>query len=336
MAAFVLAVALTAALAAGTTAGAVTAYPFPLERVQADGSVITVNMKGDEFFNWAEDENGNVIAFDRDAGDWRYAYIQDGEVKPGPESVAAGKTAEHTKARLTRKDLEPIIAEVEPFIDHSVEAALKAAAKSKVYGPTLGGGVLKAPVKTGQKTIAMLLEFNNAKLVRGADSEQYWSDKYFNKESGVKSLANYFNEMSQGRDIFVPLSTTSRITQEKSATISASVSPEGFDSTYGKNGIKVTVFPSMYDGVVRISFDADHPCTNFTDTDEDFADAQAALVIGLKALTQLYDYDFTTGELALTAVFAGGEASADYHPEGSGTIWAHMWEFDKSVLGGSG
>ena len=64
------------------TAGAVPANPFPFEVTQPDGTIVTVVNRGDEFFNWYEDEDGNVLTVDEESA-WRYAKLEDGEIVPG-------------------------------------------------------------------------------------------------------------------------------------------------------------------------------------------------------------------------------------------------------------
>ena len=59
---------LTAILALNATvvAQASPAYPFPIKYTQPDGSVITIQKHGDEFYHWTTDENGNEIKLGED------------------------------------------------------------------------------------------------------------------------------------------------------------------------------------------------------------------------------------------------------------------------------
>lgn len=52
------------ALNAAITSMASPAYPYPIKYTQPDGSVITIQMHGDEFYSWVTDEDGNEIEMD--------------------------------------------------------------------------------------------------------------------------------------------------------------------------------------------------------------------------------------------------------------------------------
>lgn len=52
------------ALNAAVSSQASPAYPFPIKYTQPDGSVITIQMHGDEFYHWITDESGNEIVMD--------------------------------------------------------------------------------------------------------------------------------------------------------------------------------------------------------------------------------------------------------------------------------
>lgn len=57
---------ITAVLALSTASSiqASPAYPYPIKYTQPDGSVITIQMHGDEFYSWVTDEDGNEIEMD--------------------------------------------------------------------------------------------------------------------------------------------------------------------------------------------------------------------------------------------------------------------------------
>ena len=89
---------------------AVPANPFAFVFQQADDSEITLNFRGDEFFAWWEDENGNIVAFDETSDNWRYAYVVDGIITPVGHIVGQfdGNDAEFT--RIQRGAILPLIA----------------------------------------------------------------------------------------------------------------------------------------------------------------------------------------------------------------------------------
>jgi len=120
------------------TAFAVPAYPFPVQTEQADGSSITVQLRGDEWFSWAEDQNGYVIAFDNESMNWRYASIDSGSIVPNGEVVGAsgvnGILGLADRGRITPDALAPLLVgeasgTVNPVVDSWVglRAAVNAA-----------------------------------------------------------------------------------------------------------------------------------------------------------------------------------------------------------------
>ena len=42
---------------------------------QKDGSSFTGNLKGDEWFSWVEDKNGNIIKYNFDSKNYEYAEV---------------------------------------------------------------------------------------------------------------------------------------------------------------------------------------------------------------------------------------------------------------------
>ncbi|MBP1662986.1 MAG: family metalloprotease domain protein, partial [Bacteroidetes bacterium] len=60
---------------------AVPAYPGPIKYTQPDGSVITVQLKGDERVHWAESSDGYTLLSNGKNG-WEYAVAdQSGDIK---------------------------------------------------------------------------------------------------------------------------------------------------------------------------------------------------------------------------------------------------------------
>ena len=60
---------------------AVPAYPGPIKYTQPDGSVITVQLKGDERVHWAESSDGYTLISNGKNG-WEYAVAdQSGDIK---------------------------------------------------------------------------------------------------------------------------------------------------------------------------------------------------------------------------------------------------------------
>ena len=89
---------------------AVPANPFAFVFQQADDTEISLNFRGDEFFAWWEDQDGHIVAFDQQSGNWRYAYVVDGVITPVGQNTGSfdGDTADF--ARIERDALLPLIA----------------------------------------------------------------------------------------------------------------------------------------------------------------------------------------------------------------------------------
>ena len=95
--------------AAPGEAYAVPANPHPFEFTQQDGSEITLNFRGDEFFHWWEDTNGFVVAYDRQSGNWRYAGVVDGAILPIGQNVGAFDASIEGPGRIQRDAILPLI-----------------------------------------------------------------------------------------------------------------------------------------------------------------------------------------------------------------------------------
>jgi len=91
---------------ANMATNAVPADPSPKEATQADGTVITYFLRGDEFFSWCEDAEGYVIEYDEASRNWCYAFVYGGSIVPGTQIV--GTDMEYSR-RITSDDLLPLI-----------------------------------------------------------------------------------------------------------------------------------------------------------------------------------------------------------------------------------
>ena len=56
---------------------AVSAYPGKLKFVQSDQESFYGHLKGDEWFNWIEDEKGEVILYNQASKDYEYAKFKE-------------------------------------------------------------------------------------------------------------------------------------------------------------------------------------------------------------------------------------------------------------------
>lgn len=53
------------------------AFKGKLSIKQADGETFQAKIKGDEWFNWIEDDNGNVIKYNNNSKNYEYATLEE-------------------------------------------------------------------------------------------------------------------------------------------------------------------------------------------------------------------------------------------------------------------
>ena len=82
---FILAVTASVLFALPALAGPVDPTPRTVE--QSCGAQLVVRFLGDEFIHWQETLAGDVIAYCRESNNWYYAYVNDGEIRPGSEKA---------------------------------------------------------------------------------------------------------------------------------------------------------------------------------------------------------------------------------------------------------
>lgn len=136
--------------------------PVPVEFMQPSGDVITVTEYGDEFFQWSEDENGNVIAYDEESESYKYAEIKDGKIVPASQNVDEISLFSVFSHKIQREDIMPLWENAER-IDYSK--------------PNDSDGIQLMSSDETQKTdeikklLTVLIEFEDVKIKR--DGEWY-------------------------------------------------------------------------------------------------------------------------------------------------------------------
>ena len=302
---------------------AVPACPFPTDVTQANGSVITITGHGDEFFNWSEDKDGYVIAYDSTSKNWEYAVVKDGSLQPGGEAVTPSSalsnlsgSAGQTSGRIRSDALQPLIQQAvstKPDYTQNASNPLK----------NLSGSAVA--ISQNQKILLVLLEFDNVTL---ANNDVYWYKQYFSLASTDKSVVNYYKDQSGGLNIFAPADTTTPISSTLSRT--ETVSTSSYNVKY--SNIVVDVNKSTQPGVVKVHLHMAHPNPTWTDMNNCAAKIQGAMALALKAIQDAYpSFNFSDTNLHIAGVIAGGEASCGYSP--GGQTWAHAWSFFVPVLG---
>lgn len=313
-------------LQTSTKVYAAPANPSPREMHQADGTVITVYARGDEYFNWFEDEYENIISYDTQTENWCYAYAQGNMLLPGSEIVGGTTKAYSTSTRIQRDDILDII-------DNNVESsplhADRASGSIALFAQNETEYRATTIPKTDQELLLLLIEFNDSSIQKDG---QYWSNQYF---GNGKSVSKYYKDMSGGLNIFTP-STTQIIGLE--TEVISRVSYNGADTNINNiswvtQGIDVTI-SSEYNGVIKVKFDMPHPIPYHNGTPSNYAQI-AMVTMAMKAVKENTEYDFTGfgDNKQVTAIVAGMEYTQSESSQLIGEVWAHSFFFDGSVIG---
>lgn len=414
--------ALTVVFANIKTVYALPANPFPFTQTQADGTEITIFFRGDSFFSWWESDEGYIISYDYESANWRYAFLQDGEIYPSEHNVGSGYAF-----RIERADLLPYIRAAFRFdmgdphgIHHHhhghhhdghgsnnvptipaagenmpatptplpnldpalptrpgvptpapvhtpgpVPGGASTTPQTPVATPTPGAGGGVAPAGAGfntnfgglthglnlpvgnnniigqpslnagqatltfadtavninQRLLVLLVEFENMPIL---ESSAFYHNKYFGTAPGTLTIANYFRDMSGGRDVFVPAGRVA-----VGGTFETSITGSNF--SWAASGVDITITESSHDGIVHVAFDMNHPVTAWS-SPVGHESIREVVSLALKAIYE--NTSFNMADMQVAAVIAGGEASDAYNP--GGQIWAHAWSYDGTLTGQNG
>ncbi|MDO5399219.1 MAG: hypothetical protein Q4G33_14980 [bacterium] len=269
-----------------STAFAAPICPVPVEFTQPNGNVITVTTYGDEFFNWSEDENGNVIAYDGASGSYRYAEIKDGEIIPSSQIV--GDISSFGKAslfslfsnKIQREDIMSIWENTEradyskPVENDSIQLMLADTEQQKPL--------------TDQPLLTILIEFSDVKIQYGSD---FWSRQMFDDTPGALSVVNYWKENANGKNIFIPADTKN-----------VEVGREGTVRYEDYTDVGYTITGCSM-GVVQVKLDMPHPVKTWDEREGTETGKTVLLVIN--ALEQ--NFDFSIERPNIVTIFAGYE-----------------------------
>lgn len=79
---------------------AIPAYNGDMEFKQKDGFTFFGNLKGDEYFSWVEDEQGNVIKYNNNSKNYEYAKLEDanGTIELVPSGLAVSDVSSSSRS----------------------------------------------------------------------------------------------------------------------------------------------------------------------------------------------------------------------------------------------
>ena len=295
------------------TANAVPANPNPKKETQADGSEITIIGRGDEFFNWVEDENGYIIAYDTDSENWCYAYIDNGKILPsevivGEIDLDAFAPFSAPMQKLTIDDLMHLIINVDT---NAHTTAIPEG--EEVNEIALSPAFYSSSLITSTTLFPILIEFNDATLTH---SIQYWHNHFFGTTD--HTLNGYFAEVSAGQYQFSAATFT-----VSNRTITTGL-PAGVSEI------------ELYNGVARVRLTANHP--RYLDDNRDYIRLETEIQKAYEAVKGYVNFSAFGSKLlrnhirctdfAVYTVVAGWERSGN--PSQAVSVWAHAmnWSYD--------
>lgn len=314
-----------------TDAHAVSANPDPQTLFQADGSAISLFLRGDEFFSWYEDVSGSVVVYDDMTKNWCYAYADGDRLLPSSSVVGSSNAFLSSNLKVNSCDIIDIIESKQ----EENKLDLKAANGSYTYRNMVQSECVEANStlpKTNQELLLLMVEFQDSSL---KNRGEFWRQRYF---EDVKSVSQYYKDMSGGLDVFIP-ATTSNIGLE--SIKQSIVRYEGDDErittlAWVTEGVPVTI-QSECDGVIKIKFDMPHPIPEYHEEDNEGNYLQLAIAtMAMKAVYENTNYDFNgCDNKPVALIVAGTECSCTSVPDVIGEIWAHTSYVDGNAIGNS-
>jgi M6 family metalloprotease-like protein len=183
------------------------AYPFPIEYLQSDGTKVRVLMKGDEFLNWKESEDGYTLLHNR-KGDLEYATVNDSS-NLVPSGVMARNIA--TRSSSDRRLLMRLSKRL-PFSKNQIDSAkmlmqkrdqsISSISSMPLINETNGKFSLlrstqMVPTTGDRKLICILMNFTDVTFhLAQSDFNNLFNQVGYNTDGATGSVKDYFLENS--------------------------------------------------------------------------------------------------------------------------------------------
>ncbi|QMV40329.1 carbohydrate binding domain-containing protein [Cohnella cholangitidis] len=191
---------------------AVVAYAAPAREgvqdfSQPTGQKFQGSLKGDEWLNWVETDQGDIVVRDKQ-GYWNYAEAASDRLQPSGKKVKIDLKPQHA---MTGKEMKEKGPKLHEQARKSGDANFQSSPNGNGiidYGqliaesPQLGGAA--APMTGTHKILVLLVQFNNINI-QYSDAE--WNNTFFNTTG--KTVRNYYREVSNNRLDLVPAAETS-------------------------------------------------------------------------------------------------------------------------------
>ncbi len=202
---------MTIALAACTVqvARAIPAYPRPIKVKQADGTELTILMRGDEHGHYAMTADGKPLLFNTTSGNYEYAKLQNGTISAsGIKATEASQRTTEAKTFLQKQDADGIV----KWCLRNREASIVKAnsMRSATVRQTTSTGVqshrlTNYPTKGVVRPLIILVQFSDTKFTTtGSDAKQFYEDMFnkqgFTYSNGANgSVRDFYLDSSAGQ-----------------------------------------------------------------------------------------------------------------------------------------
>ena len=185
---------------------AVPVYPHPIDVTQPDGSVLTIQMHGDEHFNYVTTSDGYLLKYNS-AGSYEYARFINDEIVSSGVLARNNRTEEEHALLITMSNSNPVPRERLNVIR----------SKSPFKSP-----VQRGPALFGNKKILVILvnfadkSFNNPSTAKARFSSML-NDNGYSANGATGSVRDYFIASSNGNfqptfDVFGPYTLSNNMT----------------------------------------------------------------------------------------------------------------------------
>jgi len=285
------------------------ASPELLTLTNPDGTSFKAKIRGDEFQNWTEAENGYSVVKNPASKYWEYAEkASDGafhgsgkvftpNVIPLPDIPKGLKPDRNTSGEA---DHNRMIKDI--FLERQPSASTEEGRGAATIESAAGDWV-PTPVSGTRKMLIILVNFADRSL---ATTPGGWNSTTFDTSSGAKSVVNYYAQNSYGTLTISPAAHTQ--TGNPAGIISVTVSDK--HPNYGSN----------------VNYTTEITILNH-------ALAQAAQNVDFASFDSNGNGTLEQSELSVYFIFAGYEASGSTKTP---NVWAHAaWGFDPGLTAGS-
>ncbi len=232
---------------------AVTANPHPVQYTQRDGSVITIQLKGDEFIHWAETTDGFTIMPNK-SGTYEYATID-----KDSNLVFSGIQAHNPDTRNAEE--KAFILKLKPglFFSRNQTLEMRAQLFSRDHSNAKSSKIGGFPTTGTRKLIMILANFaDTTTTYTQADFDNYMNQTNYN---GIGSFKDYYLEVSYGQ-----------LTVNTTVTVWVTL-PESHDY-YGP---KYRGGEFAYDAIVAANEDANVDFSEYDNDSDGYADGVAII-----------------------------------------------------------